>query len=212
MEDTSHLGALFLGRDRCPRPQGAKSHPGTHQPALGAFLHPTGFISRGRGIARQGLPPRRGKLSAHPGRGHGFPCWVLGSDQGRAPAACRVSPAKPSSEKDSMAVWGPPAQGLLPTRGFSLLFLFTATNAASRSSRTGVELKLQLRATPHPQQHQLLHPLSEARDGTCIFMDTSRVLNPLNHSGNSPPTVMYLHLLTVMADLKLASLADGSSL
>ena len=29
------------------------------------------------------------------------------------------------------------------------------------------------------------NPLSEARDGTCILMDTSQVLNPLSHNGNS---------------------------
>ena len=30
-----------------------------------------------------------------------------------------------------------------------------------------------------------LASLSEARDQLCILMDTSRVLNPLSHSGNS---------------------------
>ena len=49
-------------------------------------------------------------------------------------------------------------------------------------------------ATPDPgpicglhcssQQHQILSPLNEARDRTRILMDTSRVLNPLSHSGN----------------------------
>ena len=34
-------------------------------------------------------------------------------------------------------------------------------------------------------QYQILNPLSEARDQTCILMDTSRVLNPLSHNGNS---------------------------
>ena len=32
-------------------------------------------------------------------------------------------------------------------------------------------------------QHQILNPLSKARDGTHIFMDTSQVLYPLNHKG-----------------------------
>ena len=35
------------------------------------------------------------------------------------------------------------------------------------------------------QQRQILNPLSEAGDWTHIFMDTSWVLNPLNHNGNS---------------------------
>ena len=35
------------------------------------------------------------------------------------------------------------------------------------------------------RQHQILNPLSETRDQTCILMDTSWVLNPLSHNGNS---------------------------
>ena len=35
------------------------------------------------------------------------------------------------------------------------------------------------------RQRQVLNPLSEARDQTCILMDISRVLNFLSHSGNS---------------------------
>ena len=31
----------------------------------------------------------------------------------------------------------------------------------------------------------ILNPLSEARDGTHIFMDTGQVLNLLSHNGNS---------------------------
>ena len=32
------------------------------------------------------------------------------------------------------------------------------------------------------QQHQIFNPLSEARDGTCILIDTSRVLNLLSYN------------------------------
>ena len=35
------------------------------------------------------------------------------------------------------------------------------------------------------QQRQILSPLREARDRTCILMDTSWVLHSLSHSGNS---------------------------
>ena len=35
------------------------------------------------------------------------------------------------------------------------------------------------------QQHRILNSLSEARDQTRVFKDTSWVLNPLSHSGNS---------------------------
>ena len=68
--------------------------------------------------------------------------------------------------------------------------------------RLGVELELQLlayttaTATPDPshignlhcssQQCQILNPMSKARDLTCILVDTSQVLNPLSHNGNSP--------------------------
>lgn len=33
-------------------------------------------------------------------------------------------------------------------------------------------------------QRRMLNPLSEARDQTCVFMDTSRVLNLLSHNRN----------------------------
>ena len=65
-------------------------------------------------------------------------------------------------------------------------------------SRLGVKSKLQLLAyttttamqdpshvCDHSSwQHQILNPLNEARDGTCILMDTSQVLNLLSHNGN----------------------------
>ena len=35
------------------------------------------------------------------------------------------------------------------------------------------------------QQHWIFNPSSKARDQTHILMDTSRVLNPLSHNGNS---------------------------
>ena len=44
------------------------------------------------------------------------------------------------------------------------------------------------------QQHQILNPLSKARNRTCILMDASRVLNPLSHNGNSP-TLLYTEVL-----------------
>ena len=67
--------------------------------------------------------------------------------------------------------------------------------------RLGVESKLHLlayttaTATPDPSrvcdlhhsswQCQIPNPLSEARDGTNILMDTIRVRQPLSHDGNS---------------------------
>ena len=34
-------------------------------------------------------------------------------------------------------------------------------------------------------QHLILNPLSKARDGTCILMDTHQILNSLSHNRNS---------------------------
>ena len=65
--------------------------------------------------------------------------------------------------------------------------------------RQGVESELQLLAIATARrnrnhmrklhrslrQHQILNPMSEARDQTHIFMDSSQILNPLNHNGNS---------------------------
>ena len=67
--------------------------------------------------------------------------------------------------------------------------------------RIGVESELQLPdytpaiATQDPNhicdlyytslQCQILNPLIEARDQTCILMDINQVLNPLSHNGNS---------------------------
>ena len=67
--------------------------------------------------------------------------------------------------------------------------------------RLGVKAELQLpacttaTATPDPshicdprcslRQCQILNPLSEARNGSHILLDTNQVLHPLSHNGNS---------------------------
>ena len=51
----------------------------------------------------------------------------------------------------------------------------TAMTDQSRVSNLGPTLR----------QYWILNPLSEARDRTGILMDTSQVLNPLSHRGNS---------------------------
>ena len=63
--------------------------------------------------------------------------------------------------------------------------------------RLGTESELQLLALHHshsnirskppmqPRRWQILNPLNEARDQTCILMHASRVLNLLSHNGNS---------------------------
>ena len=76
-----------------------------------------------------------------------------------------------------------------------------AAPVAYGSSKPGVELELQLPAyitatemqDPNCicnlhctfRQRQVLNPLIEVVEQTCILMGTSQVLNPLNHNGNS---------------------------
>ena len=73
--------------------------------------------------------------------------------------------------------------------------------------RLGVKLELQLlayttaTAMPAPScicdlhhcswQRWILNPLSEARDGTCVLMDASRVRSPLSRNGNSHEEVIF---------------------
>ena len=58
-----------------------------------------------------------------------------------------------------------------------------AAAASPHHSRSNARSKPCLR--PTPQLTATVGPLSEARDQTCILMDTSWVLNPLSHNGNS---------------------------
>ena len=46
------------------------------------------------------------------------------------------------------------------------------------------------------RQLQILNPLSEARDRTCILMDASRVLNLLSHNENSLVRVLAVIYVT----------------
>ena len=67
---------------------------------------------------------------------------------------------------------------------FFLLFLRATPVAYGRSqARSWVEAASV--PAPQPQQGQILSPLNEARDWTHVLMDTSKVLNPLSHNGNS---------------------------
>ena len=46
-------------------------------------------------------------------------------------------------------------------------------------------------------QRQILNPLSEARDWTLILMETSWILNPLSHHGNSSVIFLYQGLADI---------------
>ena len=86
-----------------------------------------------------------------------------------------------------------PLSFFLPSFLPSFLPLSRATPAAYRSS---LQLLAYTTATSDPscisdpshslRQHWVLNPLNEARDRTCLLMDTGQVLNLLNHTGNSP--------------------------
>ena len=87
-----------------------------------------------------------------------------------------------------------------------LLYFFRVVPAAYGSSQVRVRLKVQLLAYTIPTAMQdsshvcdlqhtswqpwVLNPLSEARDQTCILMDTSQGHNPLSHNGNSSVLLM----------------------
>ena len=55
--------------------------------------------------------------------------------------------------------------------------------------RLGIESEPRLQPTPQLTAMPILHPLSEARDGTCILMDTSRAWYPLSHDGISGSSI-----------------------
>ena len=98
-----------------------------------------------------------------------------------------------------------PVIHVLSVADFSFFFLGLYLRH-TKVPRLGVELVPQLPTTatamPDPScnfnlhcsswQHQTLNPLREARDRTHIIMDTSWVLNPLSHNGNSHQLILYL--------------------
>ena len=97
--------------------------------------------------------------------------------------------------------------------GVCPLFIFVAAPAAYVVPGQGVKSELWLpayataTATPDPScicelcyslwQSWILKPLREARDQTCILVDTSQLLNPLSHNGNSHWMVCFMSLLTL---------------
>ena len=78
----------------------------------------------------------------------------------------------------------------------NLFFFFRAAPEAYESS-PGKGSNRSCNCRPTPTQHQIqaksaslsqrriLNPLKEARDPSCVLMDTSPDLNPLSHNGNS---------------------------
>ena len=89
------------------------------------------------------------------------------------------------------------------TPRFFFFFFFTAASVAYGSSQARSRIRDVAAALHHSQGNsgskapsaaaahgdaQILNPLSEVRDPTCILMDTSWVLNPLNH--NAEPKVL----------------------
>ena len=61
----------------------------------------------------------------------------------------------------------------------------------------GVESETQLQPTPQLQQYGVPNPLCQAESGTSNSTETSWIINPLYHSGNSCILVMcYLFLLS----------------
>ena len=89
----------------------------------------------------------------------------------------------------------------LPSFFFSFFCFSRPILQHMEGPRLGVESELQLPASAtatatrdlsrvcnlhhSSRQHQVLNPLSEARDRTCVLVDSSQVLNPLSHGRNS---------------------------
>ena len=90
----------------------------------------------------------------------------------------------PGAHPPTDLTFGQPHDQSLPP-DFALL-LFRAAPAAHGGSQARGHIGAAA-ASPHPSswQHQILNPLSEARDRIRILTDTSWVLNLLSHSGNS---------------------------
>ena len=51
--------------------------------------------------------------------------------------------------------------------------------------------------TPQLMAIRILNPLSRARDGTHILMDTGRISQPLNHDGNSSSVLTYIFITSL---------------
>ena len=113
--------------------------------------------------------------------------------------------AQTVADYDSWCWWGPrPRTKHLHIKWSSLfLFFFFFLGPHLQYMEVpgpGIKLKLQLLAyttatatwdlSPvcdlhhSSRQHQILNPLGEARDRTCILMFTSQVLSSLSHNGN----------------------------
>ena len=60
-----------------------------------------------------------------------------------------------------------------------------ATAAGLRRSQRNLGSELHLQPTPQLMGTLDAQPTSEARDRTCVLMDTSQVCSPLSHKGNS---------------------------
>ena len=67
-----------------------------------------------------------------------------------------------------------------------VFLLFRSTLAAYGSSQARGRIRATAASLHHsPRHHQIPDPLNEARDLTGVLMDTSQVLNPLSHNGNT---------------------------
>ena len=123
-----------------------------------------------------------------------------GADRGRAPRPRDFHSSPPSllfpSKRQSSSA------GSLGHHFFYFLRVFSGPHPRHREGpRLGVESELHLLACttatatrdpsrvcdlhPSSQHRRILNPLSEARDGTRFFMDTSRGLKLLSHNGYS---------------------------
>ena len=126
-------------------------------------------------------------------------CWVGLGAGSPSPGLRGVAPAQVGCGGDI---------GIIVTRATDSYFgLFRAARTAYGSSQAsgpigGAATQADTTATATPdlscvcdlhhssRRHWILNSLSEARNQTCILMDTSWIFNPLSHSGNSKPQIL----------------------
>ena len=106
---------------------------------------------------------------------------------------------QPSSDSWSSGEWAltiPTCARRLYLSFKSIYLLFRAAPAAYGSSHRG-PIGAAAAGLHHSHSHAGSHdPLSKARDGTCVFMDTSRVHNPLSRQRNSHVSRYFCPFLT----------------
>ena len=66
--------------------------------------------------------------------------------------------------------------------------------------RLGITSDCSCQHAPQPQQRQVLNPMDEARNQTCILMDTSQVCKVLSHNRNSNIFLNLMYIVMILTE------------